>query len=143
MAVYTAQRKLQEPQQQQDRPGTYSKEVGRRMCSQACLHMCKALAQLAAKLGAWQGRAGPCPGLSHKDMTFSTLHSRRHAITKPAVGATLDLKASAAFMTKLPDHVGVFHVSCPMQERERLEAAQEAKRQKLEEVPRALRKLYE
>jgi hypothetical protein len=30
-----------------------------------------------------------------------------------------------------------------MQERDRLEAAQEAKRQKLEEVPRALRRLYE
>jgi hypothetical protein len=29
-----------------------------------------------------------------------------------------------------------------MQERDRLEAAQEAKRQKLEEVPRALRRLY-
>jgi uncharacterized metal-binding protein len=30
-----------------------------------------------------------------------------------------------------------------MQERDRLEVAQEAKRQKLEEVPRALRRLYE
>ncbi len=37
----------------------------------------------------------------------------------------------------------VLCASVSVQERDRLEAAQEAKRQKLEEVPRALRRLYE
>lgn len=35
------------------------------------------------------------------------------------------------------------HCVLSLQERERLEAAQEAKRQKLESVPRALHRLYE